>query len=99
MNSQHEAPSPASGHPSFLSLPPAMRYMSQTLFWGGVLFGAGLGVFLTAILVGLEVIKPTPDRWDHWASILVLAFVLIGQAIAQRAVRDHPQPVKRYLPD
>jgi hypothetical protein len=91
MNNQQENTSPASERPSFFGLPPRMRYMSRALFWGGVLFGAGLGVFLAAILVALEAIRLDRNRWDHWVSVLVLAFILIGQAIAQRAVRASQQ--------
>src|SRR5262245_10782066 len=87
MNNQQESTSPAPERPSFFGLPPNLRYMSYGLFWGGTLFGMGLGVFLAAILVGFEVIKLEPNRWNHWFSVLVLAFVLIGQALAQRAVR------------
>jgi hypothetical protein len=92
MNDQQENASPASERPSFFGLPPNLRYMSRALFWGGVLFGAGLGMLLAAILVALEAIRPERNRWDHWVSVLVLAFVLIGQIIAQRAVRAGRQP-------
>jgi hypothetical protein len=66
--------------------------MSYALFWGGTLSGVGLGVFLAAILIGLEVIKLDANRWDHWITVLVLAFVLIGQFVAQRAVRAGQPP-------
>ena len=92
MNNQQENASPAPERPSFFGLPPNLRYMSHALFWGGVLFGVGLGILLAAVLVALEVIRPDRNRWDHWVSVLVLAFVLIGQAIAQRAVRASPPP-------
>ena len=87
MDNQQENASPAPERPSFFSMPTRLHFMSRGLFWGGVLYGAGLGVLLAAILVALEVIGPTRDRWDHWASVLVIAFMLIGQAVAQRAVR------------
>jgi hypothetical protein len=92
MNNPQENASPASERPSFFSLPPALRYMSRALFWGGVLYGAGLGILLAAVLVALEVIRPERGRWDHWVSVMVLAFVLIGQIIAQRAVRAGQKP-------
>jgi hypothetical protein len=92
MNNQQESAGPPPERVSFFGLPPALRYMSRTLFWGGVLFGAGLGICLTAVLVALEVLRPTRDRWDHWVSVLVLACVLIGQTVAQRAVRAGPRP-------
>jgi hypothetical protein len=92
MNNQQENASPAPERPSFFGVPPRLRYMSHALFWGGVLFGAGLGVFLAAILSGFEVIKLEPNQWNHWFSVLVLAFVLIGQALAQRAVRASQPP-------
>lgn len=92
MNHQQENAHPASERPSFFGLPPRLRYLSYTLFWGGVLFGAGLGVFLAAVLVALEAVKLDANRWDHWVSVLVLAFVLIGQFIAQRSVRPRQQP-------
>lgn len=57
MNDEQENASSASERPSFLGLPPRLRYLSYALFWGGVLFGAGLGVFLAAVLVALEAIK------------------------------------------
>jgi hypothetical protein len=96
MSSPQESAGPAPERVSFFSAPPALRYMSRKLFWGGVLFGAGFGIFLTAILVGFEVLRLTPDHWDHWVSVMVLACVLIGQSIAQRAVRagQQPQPEK-----
>ena len=92
MNNQHENASSGSERPSFFGLPPNLRYMSRPLFWGGVLFGAGLGVLLAAVLMALEAIRPERDRWDHWVSVLVLACVLIGQVIAQRAVRARQRP-------
>jgi hypothetical protein len=92
MNNPQESAGPAPERPSFFGLPPHLRYMSRALFWGGVLFGAGLGMLLTAVLVALEVLRPERTHWDHWVSVMVLAFVLIGQAIAQRAVRAGPEP-------
>jgi hypothetical protein len=92
MHNEQESASPAPERPSFFGLPLHLRYMSRALFWGGVLFGAGLGVLLTAVLVALEVVKPERNRWDHWVSVMVLAFVLVGQSIAQRAVRASQQP-------
>ena len=92
MNDRQENASPTSERPSFLGLPPNLRYMAHALFWGGVLFGGGLGIFLAAILVALEVIRPERTRWDHWVSVMVLALVLIGQAVAQKAVRARLQP-------
>ncbi|MFO0966905.1 MAG: hypothetical protein U0793_15130 [Gemmataceae bacterium] len=91
MTDQENAP-PTPERPSFFGLPPTLRYMSRALFWGGVLFGAGFGVLLTAVLVAMEVIKPERTHWDHWVSVMVLAFVLVGQAIAQKAVRPRQQP-------
>lgn len=92
MNNHQENAGPAPERPSFFGLPPRLRYMSRALFWGGVLFGAGLGVFLCAVLVAQEAIRLDRSRWDHWVSVLVLAFVLIGQFIAQRSVRARQQP-------
>jgi hypothetical protein len=74
-----------------LGLPTRSSYMAHSLFWGGVLFGMGLGIFLCAALVGFEVLRVTPDRWDHWASLLVIALVLTGQYVAQRAVHAKQQ--------
>ncbi len=92
MDNPQENAGPAPERPSFFGLPPNLRYMSRALFWGGVLFGAGFGILLAAVLVALEVIRPERNRWDHWVSVLVLACVVIGQIIAQRAVRTGQQP-------
>jgi hypothetical protein len=92
MNSPRENASPVPEQTSFFSLPPSLRYMRRALFWGGYLYGVGMGILVAAVLVAYEVIKLDRNRWDHWVSVMVLACVLIGQSIAQRAVRARHQP-------
>jgi len=91
MNNEQENSGSTRETPSFFALPPALRYMSRTLFWGGVLFGMGWGIFLTLLLFALEAIKLDQNRLDPWLGALTLASVLIGQSIAQRAVRASKQ--------
>jgi hypothetical protein len=92
MSNQQENAFPVEEKPSFFGLPVRLRYVRSALYWGGFLNGLGLGIFLAAILVILEVIKLDRDRWNHWVSVLVLVPLLIGQEIAQRAARARSQP-------
>ena len=82
-----------SERPSFFGLPPSWRVWSQVgpQFWGGVLIGVGVGFLLAAVLVELEVmtLQLTPR-----AAAIVIAFLLIGQAITLRAFRRSRQPEK-----
>ena len=83
MNSQQVEPSHPSDRPSFLGLPDSVRVWSQMgpSFWGGVLFGIGLGLFAAKFLQELEI-------W-RFALVGFIAIVLVGSGlgIAMRAAR------------
>lgn len=88
MIDQQENDTPNSERPSFFGLPPRLRFLSRALFWGGVLFGAGWGFLLAPSLVSLGVLHPDPDRWGFWPLLLMVALIVTGQLIAERALRD-----------
>jgi hypothetical protein len=57
-------------------------------FWGGVLFGLGIGLFVPGILAELEIPKTV------WLAFLAIVLIASGPAIAFRAVRRNWQPDK-----
>jgi hypothetical protein len=57
-------------------------------YWGGVLFGLGLGLFVAKILQDLELWK------FALVGFMAIAFVGIGQGIAWGAVRRNLQQEK-----
>ena len=90
MNSEQVEPSHAPDRPSFFGLPESIHLwlrMGQT-FWGGVLFGLGLGLFVAKFLQELEL-------W-RFALVGFIAIVLVGSGlgIAMQAVRRSLQPEK-----
>ena len=83
MNSEPIEPSHPSDRPSFFGLPDTIQLwagMGPT-FWGGVLFGLGLGLFVAKFLQELEL-------W-RFALVGFIAIVLVGSGfgIAMQAVR------------
>ena len=93
MDSQEEKTNPPSDRPSFFGLPASWRVWSQVggQFWGGVLFGVGIGFLVAAVLVQLELM--TLQR-TIWVGIIGILLCPIGQTIALRAVRRSWQPDK-----
>src|SRR5262245_60999634 len=95
MNSQKEnAGAAPPERPSFFSIPPRMRFWGQVgaRFWGGVLIGVGVGIFLAGILAEFEVINLGPDRWTPRVSAIVIAFILTGMLVTQRSASPGQQP-------
>jgi hypothetical protein len=93
MDSQQEKTKPPSDRPSFFGLPAGGRLWSQVggRFWGGVLSGIGIGYLVAVVLVDLEL---TTLQMTPRVAAIVIAFWLIGQTIAFRAVRRTKQPEK-----
>jgi hypothetical protein len=58
-------------------------------FWGGTLFGMGVGLLLAAALVELELLTL---QHKAWVSVTGILLALTGQWIARRAVSRVQQP-------
>jgi hypothetical protein len=58
-------------------------------FWGGVLFGLGIGLLLAAVLVELELLTL---QHKAWVSVTGILLAVAGQAIVRRAVSRYRQP-------
>jgi hypothetical protein len=86
MDNQQQASHPVSDRPSFFGLPRQMRVRHLTAqFWGGVLFGLGIGLLTGAALVELELLALQHKAWVSLTGILVAG---IGQWITWRAVEQ-----------
>jgi hypothetical protein len=88
MPSQQENPGPPPERPSFFGVPESLRLWARvgSTFWGGLLAGLGLGLFVAAALEELGVFKTV---WVGFAAVVLLG---IGQGMAWRAVRRSRQP-------
>lgn len=86
MASQQEKAGTSSQRPSFFGLPAGLRFLSRVggQFWGGALFGGGLGLLLGYVLV--ELINPPRNTFQWAIGLPALASFLIGVTIARRAV-------------
>jgi high-affinity Fe2+/Pb2+ permease len=87
MDSQQENLSPPADRPSFFSLPPNFFLWARLgpTFWGGVLFGVGLGLFIAAWLAELGLQKSV------WLGFLAIIMVGGGLGVAIRAARRNLQ--------
>jgi hypothetical protein len=88
MDSQQENLSPPPDRPSFFGLPASFHLWARVgaTFWGGLLAGLGIGLFVARILEELEVQRTV------WLGLIAIVLVGIGPAIALRAVRRSSQP-------
>ena len=90
MDSQQENLNPPPERPSFFGLPASFHLWARVgaTFWGGLLAGLGIGLFVARILEELEVQRTV------WLGLIAIVLVAIGPAIALRAVRRSSQPDK-----
>jgi hypothetical protein len=58
-------------------------------FWGGALFGLGIGLLLAAALVELELLTL---HHKAWVSVTGILLALTGQWVVRRSVSRYPQP-------
>jgi hypothetical protein len=91
MDSQQQASRPPSDRPSFFGIPPQMRVWRHlgAHFWGGAMFGMGIGLLLAAALVELELLTL---QHKAWVSVTGILLALTGQGIAWRAGSRDRQP-------
>jgi len=90
MDSQQENLNPPPERPSFFGLPASFFLWARLggTFWGGVLAGLGLGLFVAKFLEDLEVFRTV------WVGFIAIALVGIGLGIAVQTVRRSSQPDK-----
>jgi F0F1-type ATP synthase assembly protein I len=90
MNSQQEKTNLLPNRPSFFGLPTSWYLWSRVgaRFWGGVLAGLGLGLFVARILAELEI--PTMV----WLRGIAIVLLVIGPIIALASVRRSLQSEK-----
>jgi hypothetical protein len=90
MDSQQEESSRLVDRPTFFGLPPNFFLWARLgpTFWGGVLFGVGLGLFIAAWLAELGLQKSV------WLGFLAIVMVGGGLGIAVRAARRSLQQEK-----
>ena len=90
MDSQQEKPTPPPDRPSFFGLPAGFRLWARVgaTFWGGLLAGLGIGLFVAKFLEELEVFRTV------WVGFIAIALVGIGLGIAVQTVRRSSQPDK-----
>ena len=83
MDSQQEKPSLPPDRPSFFGRPASFHLWSRVgqTFWGGLLGGLGLGLFVAKFLQELEI------RQTAWVGFIAIALVGGGLGIALSAVR------------
>jgi hypothetical protein len=85
MDNQQQASRPPSDRPSFFEIPPQMGFWRHlgAHFWGGALFGMGIGLLLAAVLVEQELLTL---QHKAWVSVTGILLALTGQGIVRRAV-------------
>ena len=90
MDSQPEKPNLPPERPSFFGLPASWHLWTRVgqTFWGGLLGGLGLGLFVAKFLEELEVFKTV------WVGFLAIVLVGGGMGIAMRAARRNLQREK-----
>ena len=90
MDSQQEKPTAPPDRPSFFGLPTSFHLWARVgaPFWGGVLAGLGIGLFVAKFLEELEVFRTV------WVGFIAIALVGIGLGIAVQTVRRSSQPDK-----
>jgi hypothetical protein len=90
MDSQQENLNHPPDRPSFFGLPASFHLWARVgaTFWGGLLAGLGIGLFVARILEELEVQRTV------WLGLIAIVLVAIGPAIALQAVRRSSQPDK-----
>ena len=90
MDSQQEKPTPPPDRPSFFGLPASFLLWARLggTFWGGVLAGLGLGLFVAKFLEDLEVFRTV------WVGFIAIALVGIGLGIVVQTGRRNSQPDK-----
>ena len=88
MDNQREPQSLRANRPSFFSLPPNFFLWARvgSRFWGGLLAGIGIGLFVAKSLEEFGVFKLV------WVGFVAIALVGGGLGIAVRAVRRNSQP-------
>ena len=87
MNSQENLNPPAE-RPSFFGMPPNSFLLAGlgARFWGGLLAGIGIGLFVAKSLDELGIFKLV------WVGFVAVALIGTGQGIAFKAVRREFKP-------
>ena len=90
MDSHQEKPTPPPDRASFFGPPASFLLWARVgaTFWGGVLAGLGVGLFVAKFLQELEVFRTV------WVGFIAVALVGIGMGVGFRAVRRSSQPDK-----
>jgi hypothetical protein len=88
MDSKQEPQSLPADRPSFFGMPPNFFLWARVgaRFWGGLLAGIGIGLFVAKSLEELGVLKLV------WVGFIAIVLVGDGLGIAIRAVRRNSQP-------
>ncbi len=83
MDNQQGKPGSLPDKPSFFGRPESFHMWARMgfRFWGGVLFGIGLGLFVASWLMELEVMKTV---WTGFSPIVLIG---LGLGMAVRAAR------------
>jgi hypothetical protein len=88
MMDNQENPSPPPDRPSFFDIPASFHLWARVgpTFWGGLLAGLGIGLFVAKSLEELGVFKMV------WVGFMAVALVGGGLGIAVQAVRRSSRP-------
>ena len=83
MDNQQGKPGSSPDKPSFFGLPESFHLWARvgSRFWGGVLSGIGLGLFVASWLMELEVMKTV------WTGFIAIVLIGLGLGIAWQAAR------------
>jgi hypothetical protein len=83
MDHLHEKPAARPDKPSFFGRPESFHWWARTgpKFWGGLLAGVGLGLFVASWLTELGVMKTV------WTGFIAIVLIGIGQGVALRVAR------------